>query len=145
MRVTEVRARLVDSISNSRLKAFCTVIFDDCFAIHDVRVIDGINGLFVAMPERIIHYRCEFCRFRNPCNNYHCGGCGGKLQARNITRDERMNVAHPINSAIREEIEEKVLDTYEWELDRIEGVGTNASIKENVFSHHVRTEEVIEL
>ena len=50
MKITDVRIRKVDS--QTRLKAVASITIDDAFAIHELRIIEGKNGLFVAMPSR---------------------------------------------------------------------------------------------
>jgi stage V sporulation protein G len=49
MDITEVR---VFPVNEERLKAYATITFDDCFIIRDLKIIDGNNGLFVAMPSK---------------------------------------------------------------------------------------------
>ena len=51
MRISEVRIRKVDK-EDSKLKALASVTFDNCFVVHDIKIIDGTEGLFVAMPSR---------------------------------------------------------------------------------------------
>ncbi len=50
MQVTEVRIRKVEV--GVKLKAYVTVTFDSCFVVHNVKIIDGKSGLFIAMPSR---------------------------------------------------------------------------------------------
>lgn len=50
MQITELRIRRVDS--EAKLRAYVTVTFDDCFVVHNVKIIEGKNGLFIAMPSR---------------------------------------------------------------------------------------------
>lgn len=51
MKITSVNVTKVEK-ENSRLKGIASVLLDDCFAIHDIRIIEGKNGLFIAMPSR---------------------------------------------------------------------------------------------
>ncbi|HAL14792.1 MAG TPA: stage V sporulation protein G, partial [Planctomycetaceae bacterium] len=51
MKITEVRVKLMD-YPDDRLQAFCSVTFDNCFVIRDLKIIEGSNGPFVAMPSR---------------------------------------------------------------------------------------------
>lgn len=81
MQVTDVRIRRVNQ--DGKMKAVCSVTFDDAFVVHDVKVVEGQNGLFVAMPSR-----------RTP---------GGEFR----------DVAHPISSSAREIIQSAVLKAYE--------------------------------
>ncbi len=80
MQITDVRMRKVDN--GSRLKAVATITFDNVFVVHELRVIEGTNGLFVAMPNRK--------------NN------------KGLFKD----IAHPIEKSMREEIERVVLEKY---------------------------------
>jgi stage V sporulation protein G len=51
MMVTDVRIKTFSG-TDSKVKALCSVVFDGMFAIHEIRVVDGTNGLFVSMPNR---------------------------------------------------------------------------------------------
>ena len=82
MTITDVRVRLVDK-EGLNLKATASVTFDNAFVVHDIKVIEGREGLFIAMPSRKV-----------PNGTYR-------------------DVAHPINSEARADIEEKVYKAYE--------------------------------
>mgnify|MGYP006278964233 CR=1 FL=1 len=84
MEITRVEIRPMKDEGN--LKSFCSVVFDDVFIIHSVKVIEGSNGLFVAMPSREV-------------------GDG-----------EYRDTAHPIDNDFRLELEEKVLEKYREEV-----------------------------
>lgn len=81
MEVTDVRLRRVNT--DGRMKAICSITIDNEFVVHDIRVIDGNNGMFVAMPSK-----------RTP-------------------EGEFRDIAHPISSATREKIQAAVLAEYE--------------------------------
>lgn len=81
MEVTSVNIRKVDK-ENSRMKGIASILIDDCFAVHDIRIIEGDNGLFVAMPSR--------------------------KTATGAYRD----IAHPITQEVRKMFEDKILDAY---------------------------------
>ena len=51
MKITDVRVRMVKK-DDSKLKAVASVTFDDCFVVHDIKVIEGTEGFFIAMPSR---------------------------------------------------------------------------------------------
>ena len=51
MKITDIKIRLVTK-ENDRLKAVASVVFDECFVLHDIKIIDGKLGLFIAMPSR---------------------------------------------------------------------------------------------
>ena len=50
MQITEIRIRKVTA--EGKLKAYVTVTFDNCFVVHNVKIIEGKTGLFIAMPSR---------------------------------------------------------------------------------------------
>lgn len=81
MEVTDVRLRKVNSAS--KMRAISSITLDDEFVIHDIRVIDGDNGLFVAMPSK-----------RTPDGEFR-------------------DIAHPINANMRAKIQDAVLTKYE--------------------------------
>ncbi len=81
MQITEVRVRKVNF--EGRTRAFVSVTFDDCFAVHDLRVVEGDSGLFVAMPNR------------------------------RLPNGERRDIAHPVNNDFRQTLQKAVLDAYE--------------------------------
>lgn len=81
MKVTDVRMRKL--ATDSRMKALVSITLDEAFVIHDLRVIEGNNGLFVAMPSK----RTADGEFRD--------------------------IAHPINSEMRQEIQAAVMKVYD--------------------------------
>lgn len=81
MTITDVRVRKMES--EGKMKAIVSVTFDDEFVVHDIKVIQGNNGLFVAMPSR--------------------KGNDGEYR----------DVAHPINAGMRQTIHDKIIEAYE--------------------------------
>ena len=79
MEITEVR---VFPIDEEKLKAYVSVIFDDCFIVSDIKIINGANGLFISMPSK----KLKNGTFRD--------------------------IAHPLNNETRRYIEAKVLEKY---------------------------------
>ena len=53
MKITNVRVRVVEK-ENSKMRGFASVTLDDMFAVHDIRILEGDNGLFLAMPSKQI-------------------------------------------------------------------------------------------
>src|SRR5437773_12157685 len=80
MEITEVR---VYPVGEDKLKAFVSIIIDDCFVVSDIKIINGNNGLFISMPS--------------------------KKRKNGTFRD----IAHPLNNDTRRKIEEKVLHRYQ--------------------------------
>ena len=81
MEITDIRIKKV--ASEGKMKAVASVTFDNAFAVHDIKVIEGPEKLFVAMPSR-----------RTPDGEYR-------------------DIAHPINSDMRNMLESKVLAAYD--------------------------------
>ena len=81
MKFTDVRIRKVEKDDN-KLRAIASVTIEDCFVIHDIKVIEGTDGLFIAMPSR------------------------------KTKEGEYKDIAHPINSETRKELSDMVLDAY---------------------------------
>ena len=81
MEITDIRVRKVDNDGN--LKAYVTVTFDDCFVVHNMKVVEGVNGMFIAMPSR-----------RTKSGEYK-------------------DVTHPINTEFRNSLQEKLIQAYQ--------------------------------
>ena len=81
MKITSVSVRKITK-ENSRLRGIASVLLDDSFAIHDIRIIEGDNGLFIAMPSR----KTATGEYKDEC--------------------------HPINPDVRTEFTNAVLDAY---------------------------------
>ncbi|SHK04787.1 stage V sporulation protein G [Clostridium cavendishii DSM 21758] len=81
MQITDVRIRKI--ASEGKMKAIVSVTFDNEFVVHDIKVIEGQNGLFIAMPSR-----------KTPDGEFK-------------------DIAHPINTDTRERIQNAILDEYE--------------------------------
>ena len=80
MQVTEVRIRTVEG--EGKLKAYVTVTFDNCFVVHNVKIIEGKTGLFIAMPSR------------------------------KTANGEYKDVAHPISPDFRNALQDKIIEEF---------------------------------
>ncbi len=126
MEITEVRIKLVDD-SEDKLQAFATVTLDGCFVVRDLKIIDGNNGLFVAMPSRKLTRKCTRCGCKNHLRSSYCNDCGGQLPQRDVTTDDlgrpklHVDVAHPINQGCREYIQTKILEAFQKEIMHAKG------------------------
>ncbi len=122
MEITEVRIKLMEE-PGERLKAFCSVTFDNCFVVRDLKIIDGSNGPFVAMPSRKLTSHCPRCRTKNHLRAQHCNQCGAAISTERMPLDMEgraklyADIAHPINSACRELIQEHVLRAFNQEIE----------------------------
>ena len=81
MEITDIRVRKV--AGEGKLKAYVTITFDNCFVVHNVKIIEGKTGVFIAMPSR-------------------------KTRA-----GDYKDVAHPITPEFRADMQKKVLDKYD--------------------------------
>lgn len=123
MEITEVRIKLMED-SDDRLQAFCSITFDNSFVIRDLKIIEGTNGPFVAMPSRKLTCHCHNCGAKNHLRANFCNDCGVKVR---YQRDQHegdgrvklyADIAHPINSVCREMIQSRVIADYREEQER---------------------------
>ncbi|MFO0904565.1 MAG: SpoVG family protein [Pirellulales bacterium] len=123
MEITEVRVKLMED-SDDRLQAFCSITFDNSFVVRDLKIIDGVNGPFVAMPSRKLTAHCPQCGYKNHLRAHYCNQCGGRLREERPLRDADgrvklyADIAHPINAQCRELIQKRVIAEFQAELDR---------------------------
>ena len=82
MKITSVNVRKIEK-EGSRMKGIASVLLDDSFAVHDIRIIEGEKGLFIAMPSK-----------KTPTGDFR-------------------DIAHPINPEVRSMFEEAILKAYD--------------------------------
>ena len=82
MKITSITVKKIDK-ENSRMKGIASVLLDDAFVVYDIRIIEGDNGLFIAMPSR-----------QTSTGGYK-------------------DIAHPINTETRQMFEKAILEAYE--------------------------------
>lgn len=85
MKITDVRVRKVDK-EDSKLRAVVSITIDDCFVVHDIKVIEGKDSLFIAMPSR------------------------------KTKEGEYKDVAHPISTEARSMLSEVIIEAYKKEM-----------------------------
>jgi stage V sporulation protein G len=123
MEITEVRIKLMED-SDDRLQGFCSVTFDNSFVVRDLKIIDGTNGPFVAMPSRKLTSHCHQCGTKNHLRAQFCNQCGTRLREDRALRDAEgraklyADIAHPINSQCREMIQSRVIAEFRTEQER---------------------------
>lgn len=89
MNISDVRVRIVKK-EDSKLKAVASITIEDCFVVHDIKVIEGTEGPFIAMPSR------------------------------KTNDGEYKDIAHPINTETREAVKAAILEAYTNELAKAE-------------------------
>jgi len=123
MKITEVRIFPTES-KDGKLKAFATMTFDDWFVVRNVKVIQGNNGLFVAMPSRKAMDSCPKCGFKNVRGARYCNQCGAGLPQQSVNQEAEekqsahMDIAHPITQDCRVYIQDQILAAYNNEKDK---------------------------
>ncbi len=85
MQITDIRIRKTER--DGKLKAVASITIDEEFVVHDIKIIDGDKGMFIAMPSR------------------------------KTTDGEYKDIAHPIKSSTREEMQRLILDKYRNEVE----------------------------
>lgn len=85
MNITDIRTRKIEK--EGKMKAVVSITIDEDFVVHDIKIIEGEKGLFIAMPSR-----------KASDGNYK-------------------DVAHPIKSSVREELQEMILERYRKDLE----------------------------
>jgi len=122
--ITEVRVKLIGRRSD-KLRAFCSVTFDNAFVVRDLKIIEGQKGAFVAMPSRKICERCARCGAKNHLRAKFCNDCGNRLPERAAPaaeNDSRLklhaDIAHPINAASREAMQKRIIEAYQLEVEK---------------------------
>ena len=81
MEITEIMVR--KTADDGKVKAYVTVTFDDCFVVHNIKIINGHDGFFIAMSSR------------------------------KTAAGENKDIAHPINPEFRAEMQKKILEKYD--------------------------------
>ena len=89
MKISDIRIRLVSKEDN-KLKAVASITIEDCFAVHDIKIIEGNDGVFIAMPSR------------------------------KTNDGDYKDIAHPLNTETREELRDAILAAYAQELAKAE-------------------------
>ena len=118
MEITEIRVKLTDG-RDEKLRAFCSITIDNRFVVRDLKLIEGRKGLFLAMPSRKLADRCPRCGAKNHLQAGYCNECGARLDPGRAPRDGRgrprlhIDIAHPINSSCREQIQREVVAAFQ--------------------------------
>ena len=91
MQITDIRIRRISKVG--KMKAVVSITFDNAFVVHDIKIIEGEKGLFIAMPSR------------------------------KAADGEYRDIAHPINSETRDTVQSMVLRRYEELMEEVEDEG----------------------
>ncbi|HIW60667.1 MAG TPA: septation regulator SpoVG [Candidatus Anaerobutyricum avicola] len=101
MQITDIRIRRISK--EGKMKAVVSITFDNAFVVHDIKIIEGEKGLFIAMPSR------------------------------KAADGEYRDIAHPINSETRDTVQTMVLQKYEELMEEVEeGIAAGAPVMEAV-------------
>lgn len=141
MNITEIRVKLIDD-QRDKLRGFASLTVDGCLVIRDLKIIEGSKGLFVAMPSRKLHDRCQHCAGKNHIRARFCNDCGQRLREGRGDVDERgrvrlyADIAHPIHQEGRDEVQARVVTAYRHELVSSKQEGYVAPRFDDLDYHH---------
>jgi stage V sporulation protein G len=99
MEITDIRIKRVST--GGKLRAYVTVTFDDCFVVHNLKIISGKAGTFIAMPSR------------------------------KTKTGEYKDIAHPINSEFRHQIQSEIIGEFEKTRDEFESEGEGEEVEDD--------------
>ena len=126
MELTEIRIRLLTRTMD-KLRGCASITIGDSLVVRDIKIIEGENGLFVAMPSRKVCDRCRACSAKTPLRARYCGHCGCRLPDGRGSHNPKVrlhaDIAHPIHRKAREFIEQAILAAFHDEVERSEQVG----------------------
>lgn len=111
MKITEIRITPAEE-REKPLVAYCSLTLEGCFAVHDLRLLQKHDRLFVAMPCRKRMIPCNRCTCKNIVQARFCNFCGSELEGPFQEDAERriyIDVAHPVNETFRNELEKAIL------------------------------------
>lgn len=100
MQITDVRVRKLSE--EGKMRGIVSVTFDNAFVVHDIKIIEGQNGLFIAMPSR------------------------------KVSEGEFRDIAHPINADMRFELQNEIIKAYEEAKSKIGEVGFEEEVQESM-------------
>jgi stage V sporulation protein G len=121
MNVTEIRIKLLVG-QPDKLRGFASLTLDGEFVVRDLKIIDGPEGAFVAMPSRKMCDKCPDCGGKNHLRARFCNDCGHRLRDQRGVLDARgklrlyADIAHPIHQQARTSLERSILEAYRVEL-----------------------------
>lgn len=147
MEITEIRIKLMED-SEDRLRAFCSITIDNSFVVRDLKIIDGSSGPFVAMPSRKLTGHCHRCNHKNHLRATYCNHCGVKLSSEgegsSYDSPQKLyaDVAHPINSVCREQIQNAVIQEFQSELNRCVQPGYRSRYDDDFGYEDIETDRV---
>lgn len=100
MQITDVRVRKLSE--EGKMRGIVSVTFDNAFVVHDIKIIEGQNGLFIAMPSR------------------------------KVSEGEFRDIAHPINADMRFELQNEIIRAYEEAKSKIGEVEFEEEVQESM-------------
>ena len=130
MEITDVQVAVYGR-TGQRLKAYATVTFDHCFVVRNLKIIEGKQGLFVAMPSQKPKVACGRCRVKHDVGAHFCAQCGQAIEPLIVAPPAaateagsgsaadplaHRDIAHPITVQFRQYLQQKVIGAYEGEL-----------------------------
>lgn len=106
----EITRIIVDRHNDRKLIATASVFFDDCFVVHDFRIVDTGSGVFVGMPSRPLYCKCVSCGKRLAIVTKRCPRCKQWLPEHKV---KYIDVAHPLDNEFRYKLVAAILAALE--------------------------------
>jgi len=116
MQITSIKIFLRNSFNN-KLKAFASVVFSDVFVVKNIKIIEGEQGLFVAMPSIENKGPCPKCNHKNIVHSKYCSDCGSELPFTS-GKDDKRDLVYPVRQFFRKYLEVKILEAYKLETNK---------------------------
>ncbi|MBF0486218.1 MAG: septation protein SpoVG family protein [Candidatus Omnitrophica bacterium] len=123
MEITEIRVFPKEG-QDKKLKAYVTVTFDNVFVVRNIKIIEGKDHVFIAMPSKKLRFSCPKCSFKNEIESRFCNKCGVQLP---LVREEDIaenadaklqhrDIAHPITKEFREILQSRIMEAFNKEI-----------------------------
>lgn len=116
MKVTEIRITTLGKRAGNPVRAYVIVVFEDCFLVRNIRVIEKDQRVFIAMPSRESTITCS-CGYTGGTGKFCCQ-CGARLpvisqEQSGGSHSRHIDIAHPINAPFRKYLEDAILQKFE--------------------------------
>ena len=112
MKITSIQVHLPSHKEEGEtVLAYVSVVFEECFKVNDLKIIQAGGRLFVAMPSRKLTFPCPQCSNKNGFNANFCNSCGVRLESKKLDKAFR-DIAHPCHDTMRRYMADSVMQAY---------------------------------
>ena len=110
MQITDIRFHLPQH-TEQRLLAYATITFDECFVVHDIRLLRRGDGILVVLPSKRFRYPCPQCSRKCDFDSQFCKHCGANFKA--VVNETFSDIAHPINKEFRHYFDSTIIERFQ--------------------------------